>query len=67
MIMLHFILLGLKLPSGTEIHHNLETSTCDPLKYKMDTPILIVLIITCMGKSVRIQRVSIFLRVTGYI
>ena len=20
---------------GTEIHHNLETATCDPLKYKM--------------------------------
>ena len=23
-------LLRLKQPSGTEIHHNLETSTCDP-------------------------------------
>ena len=33
-------LLRLKLPSGTEIHHNLETSTYDPLKYKMGNPIL---------------------------
>ena len=28
-------LLRLKQPSGTEIHNNKETSTCDPLKYKM--------------------------------
>ena len=35
-------LLRLKQHSGTEIclHHNLETSTCDPLKYKMGNPIL---------------------------
>ena len=26
---LHYLLL-LKQPSGTEIHHNLENSTCDP-------------------------------------
>ena len=31
----------------TETHHNLEISTCDPLKYKMDNSILIVSI--CMG------------------
>ena len=31
-------LLRLKLPSGTEIHHNVETSTCDPLKYKWAIP-----------------------------
>ena len=49
-------LLRLKQPSGTEIHHNLETSTCDPLKYKMDNPIFIVTI--CMGRSIRIQRVN---------
>ena len=48
-------LLRLKQPSGTEIHHGVETSTCDPLKYKMDNSILIMLI--CMGKSTRIQRV----------
>ena len=42
---------------GTEIHHNLETSTCDPLKYKMGNTILIVLIY--MGKSIRIKRVNI--------
>ena len=30
-------LLRLKQPSGTEIH-NLENSTCDPLKYKMGVP-----------------------------
>ena len=43
--MLHFISLHcllrvkLKQPSGTEthvhVHHNIENSTCDPLKYKM--------------------------------
>ena len=48
-------LLRLKHPSGTEKHYNLETSTCDPLKYKMGYPILIASI--CMGKSIRIQRV----------
>ena len=31
-------LLRLKQPSGTEIH-NLENSTCDPLKYKMGNPL----------------------------
>ena len=50
-------LLRLKQPSGTEIFHNLENSTCEPLKYKMSNPILIVLI--CMGKSIRIQRVNL--------
>ena len=39
--------LRLKQPSGTEIHHNLENSTCDPLKYTIGNPILIVSI--CMG------------------
>ena len=34
--------LRLKQPSGTEIHHNLETSTSDPLNYKMYNSILIV-------------------------
>ena len=48
-------LLRLKQFSGTEIHHNLENSTCDPLKYIIDNRILIVLI--CMGKSIGIQRV----------
>ena len=38
----------LKRSSGTEIHHNLETSTGDPLKYTIDSPILIVSI--CMEK-----------------
>ena len=35
-------LLKLKQPSGTEIHHNLEYSTCGPLKYTMGSPILII-------------------------
>ena len=35
-------LLRLTQHSGTEIHHNLETLTCDPIKYKMGNPILIV-------------------------
>ena len=49
-------LLRLKQSSGTEIHHNLENSTCDLLKYTMGSPILIVSI--CMEKSIRIQRVN---------
>ena len=49
-------LLRLKQPSGTEIHHNIENSTCDPLKYTMDSPVFIVSI--CMGKSIRIQGVK---------
>ena len=31
----------LKQPSGTEIHQNLEISTCDPLKCSMGSPIVI--------------------------
>ena len=50
-------LLRLKQPSGTEIHHDLETSTCDPLKYTMGCPLLYIVSI-CMGKSIRIQRVN---------
>ena len=46
----------LKQPSGTEKYHNLEISTCDPLKYTMGNPILIVSI--CMGKPIRIQSVK---------
>ena len=34
-------LIRLKQPSGTEIHYYLETSICDPLKSKMNKPILI--------------------------
>ena len=39
----------LKQPTEREIHHNLETSTADPLKYKMGNPILIVISV-CMEK-----------------
>ena len=35
-------LLRLKQTSWTEIHHDLENSNCDPLKYTMGNPILIV-------------------------
>ena len=45
-----------KQTSGTEIHHNLENATCDPLKYTMGHPLLIVSI--CMGNCIRIQRVN---------
>ena len=44
-----------KTPSGTDTHHNLENSTCDPLKYTIGSCILIVSIY--MGKFTRIQRV----------
>ena len=50
-------LLRLKQPLWTDVHHDLETFTCDPLKYTMDSPILIVLI--CMGKYIGIQRVEV--------
>ena len=36
-----------------------KISTYDPLKYIMDNPILIVLI--CMGKSTRMQRVKTYI------
>ena len=49
-------LLRLKQPSGTEIPHTFELSTCDPLKYLVSYPILIVSI--CMRKSIGIQRVN---------
>ena len=32
----------LKQALGIEIHHNLENSTCDPLKYTMGSPTPIV-------------------------
>ena len=48
-------LLKLKQPSGTEIHHNLGISTCDPFKYRMSNAILVVSI--CIGKFIRMQRV----------
>ena len=50
-----YCLLKLKQPSRTEKHHNLETSTHDPLKYNSGNHILFVLIF--MGKYIRIQRV----------
>ena len=34
-------LLGLRQPSRTEMYHNLENSTCDPLKYTVGSPILL--------------------------
>ena len=51
-----YCLLRLKQRSGTEIHHNLENPTCDPLNCKMDNFVLIVSI--CMRKSIRIQSVT---------
>ena len=49
-------LLRFKQYTGTEMHHNLENSKCDPFNYKMGIPIFIVSI--CMGKSIRIQSVN---------
>ena len=43
--------------SGTEIHHILEIPTCDPLKYIMDDPILIVS--NKMEEPTNIQRVPL--------
>ena len=47
---------NIKQSSGTEIHHSLENSTLDPIKYAMGSLIFIVSI--CMGKSIRILRVK---------
>ena len=44
------------LSSGTEVCNNLKISTCEPLEYIMNTPILLACI--CMGKSIRIQRIN---------
>ena len=52
-----YCLLMLNQSSGTKINHILENSTCNPLKYTMGSPIIIVSI--HMGKSIRIQRVDI--------
>ena len=43
-----------KQSSGTEIHHNFEIQTCYPLKYIVDSSILIVLL--CTGKSPSVQK-----------
>ena len=37
-----------------EMHHNQKNSTCDPLKFIMGSPLVIVLI--CMGKLIKIQK-----------
>ena len=38
------------------IHHNLQILTCDPLKNKMDCPMIIIGL--CLGKSIRMKRVE---------
>ena len=43
-----------KQTSGTKIINILN---CDPLKYKMDISLLILL--TCLGQSIKIQRVKV--------
>ena len=37
---LHCMLI-LKQPLGTEIHHDLRNSTCDPFKYTVGSPYLL--------------------------
>ena len=46
-----YCLVRLKQHAETEIHHNLETSSCDPLKYKLIVSI-------GMRNSIRIQRIK---------
>ena len=45
----------MKTISGSDIHHNLENSTCDPNKKKSNS---ILILSTCMGKSIRIKKVK---------
>ena len=59
---LHY-LLRLKQTSGKDVHHNLENSTCDLLKYKTGIPILIVSI--CMGQMVKIYERGLWKTFTG--
>ena len=47
-------LLRSKQYLGTDVHYNLKSSTCGPLKYTMSRPIIIVSI--CVGKSIRYKR-----------
>ena len=54
-IMLHFIRVC-TVCYDYNIHSVAKKSTCDPVKYTMGGPLLIVSI--CMGKSIRIQRVN---------
>ena len=42
--------------SGILVHNHLEMYTCDPLKYKMVNPILLVFI--SVEKYIRMQRVK---------
>ena len=37
------------------MHNNFESSTCDPLEYKIDN--LILTLSACMGRSTRMKRV----------
>ena len=44
---------------NTEVHTYLKTSTCDPLKYiHVINNIIRIVIFSCMGKSIRIQRIN---------
>ena len=49
--------LRLSQSSGTEIHHNLEKSTCDP--YIEHNGLSHAHCINMYGKSIRIQRVKV--------
>ena len=53
---LHFLQDKYNLQRQIQVHNYLERSTSDSLEYIMDNPTLIVII--CMGKSIRIQRVK---------
>ena len=54
---LHFLH---KKKMSTETHHNIEISTCDPLKYKIDSQaITYSLVLICTGKFISMKRVGI--------
>ena len=46
------------------IQGHMENSTCDPLKYTMDSPVLFVSI--CMGKSIKVQSVNPLLHTSTF-
>ena len=52
----HCLLRLKNLQEQNDIRHNLENSTCDPSKYTMASPILIISIF--MGKSIQRQRIN---------
>ena len=53
-VLLYTLFVKVNQSSGTNLIHNWENTTCEPLNFIIDIPILIVFI--CMRKSIEIQK-----------